>query len=263
MASTTPEPQAPQSHHVGEHWSGANPVPTVQKFIEHLDANKKERDQKIDEDNRARGQQAKQQQKQGKNGAQQKEGEVMEHQPRKESKAATHTVTDPTTGKEIGVQDLDQSAMDTVKDPKLTVPNANLGRPTEHQTSADQDLDTYKEEQDVTAPPDPIAEGTTSDVPIRGEKTNILFHPTPTISFKPMFEQLEKRAMALSIAIPFAIIVLGRVFGGSLWGLIPLAACIATGVWMWVKEVIRSGREMEWSSEQLRGKMVSPGLKGT
>ncbi|CAL5874764.1 uncharacterized protein PFLUO_LOCUS9066 [Penicillium psychrofluorescens] len=260
MPSTPPETSAPQPHHVGEHWSAGNPIPTVQKFVEHLDANKKDRDQKIDADNRAREQQAKQNKKQGKNGGQQQSGDVMEHQPRQAPKSETRTVTDPTTGKDIGVQDLDRSAMEPVKDPRLTVPNANLGRPTDHQTSPDQDLDKYREEQDITAPPDPIAEGTTSDVPIRGEKTNILFHPTPTISFKPMFEQLEKRAMALCIAIPFAIIVLGRVFGGSLWGLIPLAACIATGVWMWVQEVIRSGREMEWSSEKLRGQTATANL---
>lgn len=126
----------------------------------------------------------------------------------------------------------------------------------EHQTSHDQEPSEYKEKQDITAPPDPIAEGTTSDVPIRGEKTNILFHPTPTVSYKPMFDQLEKRGMALCIAIPFAIIVLGRTFGGSLLGLIPLAFCVTSGVWLWVQEVIKSGKEMEWSSEQMRGQMV-------
>lgn len=127
----------------------------------------------------------------------------------------------------------------------------------EVQTSADQDLAEYKENQDITAPPDPIAEGTTSDVPIRGEKTNVLFHPTPTVSYQPMFEVLHKRAAGLCIGIPAAIIVIGRIFGGSFWGLIPLAFCISSGVWLWMQEVIRSGREMEWSSEQLRGQMVS------
>lgn len=71
-----------------------------------------------------------------------------------------------------------------------------------------------------------------------------------------MFEQLEKRAMGLCIAIPAAIIFLGRFFGGSLLGLIPLAACITSGVWLWMHEVIRRGKEMEWSSEQLRGETV-------
>lgn len=125
------------------------------------------------------------------------------------------------------------------------------------QTSADQDLAEYKEKQDITAPPDPIAEGTTSDVPIRGEKTNVLFHPTPTVSYQPMFDSLQKRATGLCIGIPVAIIILGRMCGGSLWGLIPLAACVTSGVWLWMQEVIRSGRAMEWSSEQLRGQMVS------
>lgn len=49
---------------------------------------------------------------------------------------------------------------------------------------------------------------------------------------------------------------MGKMFGGSLWGLLPLALVIASGTWLWMREVIRSGREMEWSSEQLRGETV-------
>jgi hypothetical protein len=45
-------------------------------------------------------------------------------------------------------------------------------------------------------------------------------------------------------------------FGGALKGLIPLAMCLSSGVWLWVKEVIRSGREVEWDSEKTRGQMV-------
>jgi hypothetical protein len=51
-------------------------------------------------------------------------------------------------------------------------------------TDPSQSLADYKEAQDVTAPPDPVAEGTTSDVPIHGEKTNVLFHPTPSVSYE-------------------------------------------------------------------------------
>ena len=46
-------------------------------------------------------------------------------------------------------------------------------------------------------------------------------------------------------------------FGGSLTGLIPLGACLASGVWLWMKEVVRGGREVEWSSEKDRGRYVS------
>lgn len=72
-----------------------------------------------------------------------------------------------------------------------------------------------------------------------------------------MWEQLEKRTTGLSIGIAVAIVILGKMFGGSLWGLIPLAACVVSGVWLWMMEVIRSGKEVEWSSEQRRGETVS------
>ncbi|KAL2813179.1 hypothetical protein BDW59DRAFT_154952 [Aspergillus cavernicola] len=75
-----------------------------------------------------------------------------------------------------------------------------------------------------------------------------------------MFDNLQKRGTTLCIGIVCGIVVLGRTFGASYWGLIPLAACIASGVWVWVQEVIRSGREMEWSSEQLRGQVATANL---
>jgi hypothetical protein len=71
-----------------------------------------------------------------------------------------------------------------------------------------------------------------------------------------MFEALEKRAGILCISIVISIVVLGKMFGGALEGLIPLSFCIASGLWLWMKEVIRSGREVEWSSEQSRGETV-------
>ena len=72
-----------------------------------------------------------------------------------------------------------------------------------------------------------------------------------------MFASLEKRAGGLCIAVFFAIVIFGKGFGGSLKGLIPTAACIVSGIWLWMKEVIRKGREVEWSSEQSRGETVS------
>ncbi|KAJ5779363.1 hypothetical protein N7457_007083 [Penicillium paradoxum] len=265
MASGQHSSSSPQRHRLGEHWSGANPIPTIHHFMEHIDADKKERDRRIDEEKRikqAEAARAKARERAGELPEQpeQAEGDAVAHKVREVSQAKIRTVTDPTTGKDIGVEDQDETSMEAVKEPVLTVPNANLGKDTPLRTSADQDLAEYKENQDMTAPPDPIAEGTTSDVPIRGEKTNVLFHPTPTVSYQPMFEALEKRATILCIGISFAVIVLGRIFGGSLWGLIPLAFCITSGVWLWMQEVIRSGREMEWSSEQVRGQMATANL---
>ena len=75
-----------------------------------------------------------------------------------------------------------------------------------------------------------------------------------------MFESLEKRAGALCIGILIAIVVVGKMFGGALKGLIPLAMVVTSGVWLWMKELVRSGREIEWSSEQSRGETATTNL---
>jgi len=72
-----------------------------------------------------------------------------------------------------------------------------------------------------------------------------------------MFQVLEQRAGGLCIAILLSVVILGKMFGGALMGLIPLGMVLSSGVWLWMKEVIRSGREVEWSSEQTRGETVS------
>ena len=61
----------------------------------------------------------------------------------------------------------------------------------------------------------------------------------------------------MCVAILVAIIVVGKMFGGSLKGLIPLSMCISSGLFLYMKEVVRSGREVEWQSEKDRGKYVS------
>jgi Ca2+-dependent lipid-binding protein len=142
----------------------------------------------------------------------------------------------------------------------LSVPNANLGKDTPVKTESSQIGAEYKEKQDITAPPDPVAEGSTSDVPIHGEKTNILFHPTPSVSYEATFQRLEERGLWLIIGVFVGIIVLGRTFGGKYIGIIPLAACVSSGIWLWIKEVVRSGREVEWSAEKERGQVATANL---
>lgn len=81
----------------------------------------------------------------------------------------------------------------------------------------------------------------------------MLFHPTPSVSYEPMYAALEARANVLCAGIFFSIAFIGKILGGSLWGLIPLGFCVASGVFLWVKDLIRQGRDTEWSSEQQRG----------
>lgn len=122
MASTGQGTGEPDRHRVGEYWSGANPVPTVQKFVERLDVEKKERDRRIDEDDKARKQRAAlKQHEQYKSGRPNdgSQADVMAHEAREVAQANVRMVTDPTTGKEIGVEDQGPSSMEAVKNPKV------------------------------------------------------------------------------------------------------------------------------------------------
>ncbi|KAJ4420727.1 hypothetical protein N0V82_004166 [Gnomoniopsis sp. IMI 355080] len=225
----------------GQHYSGHNRIPNIKQFMENLDRDKKERDANIDS-------QTKQQQKQ------KPSSEVKEHQlsSRKPGKNR-RTVRDPVTGKDVEIDDIDDSMLKAVDDPHLFVPNANLGKDTTIKTDPTQSGEEYRQAQDVTAPPDPVEPGTTSDVPIHGEKTNVLFHPTPSVSYEPMYANIEARANVLCVGIFIAIAFIGKILGGSLWGLLPLGFCVASGVFLWMKDLVRQGRDTEWSSEQKRG----------
>ncbi|KAL8811803.1 MAG: hypothetical protein Q9223_004873 [Gallowayella weberi] len=228
----------------GGYYSGKNKIPDIKTFVQNLDKDKRERDLKLDEERKSLT-----------------KGDAKPHKPTNAGKEGTRkTVHDPTTQKEVQIEDVDANFMKAVEDPQLSVPNANLGKDTTVRTDPSQSNPEYSHNQDITAPPDPMAEGSTSDVPIHGEKTNILFHPTPSVSYEPMYASLEKRAGALCIGVCLAVVILGKMFGGSLKGLIPTSMCIASGIWLWMKEVVRSGREVEWSSEQSRGETAVANL---
>ncbi len=72
-----------------------------------------------------------------------------------------------------------------------------------------------------------------------------------------MYEALEIRANVLTAGVLIAIVVLGKFFGGSLFGLIPLGLCVSSGIYLWMKDLVKRGRAHEWSSEDTRGKTVS------
>ena len=107
----------------GGHYSGHNPIPTVKQFVENLDRDKKSRDKKLDDEAALH----RQQQKQTK-GA---KGEAQPHQaPERQVKGTEKTVTDPTTGNEVVIADVNKEMMKEVEDPHLVIPNANLNKDT-------------------------------------------------------------------------------------------------------------------------------------
>ncbi|KAG7110155.1 Meiotically up-regulated gene protein like [Verticillium longisporum] len=232
----------------GQHYSGRNRIPNIQEFVAQLDKEKAERDAAIDAElktNKAKG-------------------ETRDHVPEKKhhlhKNKKTKTVRDPVTGKDVEIEDAKTDFKEAVENPKISIPNENLGKEATVATSSDQSGEEYRRAQDITAPPDPVEPGSTSDVPIHSEKTNVLFYKSPSVSYEPMFEALEARANVMCAAIFFGIILIGKFFGGSLWGLMPLSVCIASGVYLWCRELIQQGRNVEWSSEKERGETATVNL---
>lgn len=112
-----------QQYGPGGHYSGHNPIPTVKQFVRNLDKDKKSRDQKLDEEAALN----KEAQKQAKNA----KGEAQPHKAaERQVKGTEKTVTDPTTGKQVVISDVNKDMMKEVENPHLVVPNANLNKDT-------------------------------------------------------------------------------------------------------------------------------------
>src|SRR3954451_20604620 len=120
-----------QQQRTGKPWSGANPIPTIKQFIESLDRDKAERDRQIDEQTRA---------------ANQQNVAPVPHENEAVTKKGKR-VTDPITGNEVVIEDVGKDFMKAVQDPRLCVPNANLGRETTVKTEATQSTPEYKHKQ--------------------------------------------------------------------------------------------------------------------
>lgn len=111
------EPQQQQQHAPGGHYSGHNPIPTVRQFVDNLDKDKRVRDKKLDEEAAINQQPA-------------TEDAKPHRQPERQVKGTEKTVTDPTTGREVVIADVNKDMINEVEDPHIVVPNANLDKDT-------------------------------------------------------------------------------------------------------------------------------------
>ena len=90
----------------GGHYSGDNLIPNIQRFVASLDADKKARDAKINDEMKFKG--------------------TSDIQPHKQGKpvvvaGSRKTVTDPTTGREVQIEDVNAEFMKAVEDPKVRI----------------------------------------------------------------------------------------------------------------------------------------------
>lgn len=94
----------------GGHWSAANPIPTIQKFVENLDQDKRDRDQKIDDEIKRRQQDAS------------KSKQAVDNEVAELASKKARLVTDPVTGREVSIADVDKQYMNEVDNPSVSRP---------------------------------------------------------------------------------------------------------------------------------------------
>jgi hypothetical protein len=106
----------------GGHWSANNPIPTIQKFIENLDKEKKERDKSIDEENRQKRDSEKEAQKREKD---EERRAAIPHKPEESRRhKPTRMVTDPTTGREVKIEDVGRDFVKEAKKSEVGISNS-------------------------------------------------------------------------------------------------------------------------------------------
>lgn len=90
------------------HYSEHNKIPNIKQFIEGLDRDKRQRDREIDERQHARAEAR-------------SRGEAVPHQaePRSIKKGTGKTVTDPITGHQVVVEDVDKDMMKRANEPTV------------------------------------------------------------------------------------------------------------------------------------------------
>ena len=89
----------------GGYYSGANPIPNIQRFIQSLDADKKERDRQLEEQMKA-------------NGA----SDIQDHKADRGDgiSGIRKAVIDPTTGRDVEIEDVNADFMEAVENPQVS-----------------------------------------------------------------------------------------------------------------------------------------------
>jgi hypothetical protein len=91
----------------GGHYSGTNPIPNIQKFVESLDKDKKERDARLEQQMQAK---------------QPIVSDAKDHtasQPHGK-KSTRKVATDPTTEKDVEIEDVNSDFMKAVENPQVS-----------------------------------------------------------------------------------------------------------------------------------------------
>jgi Ca2+-dependent lipid-binding protein len=102
-------------------------------------------------------------------------------------------------------------------------------------------------------------------MPLKGEATNVLFHPMPGVDFTEGFAALEKNTASLCILIIASIV--GSMFFLRKAGLfigflgsVSTAIFVSGCVWFWMKKIKEEADNIRWATEKSRGETAQLNL---
>jgi Ca2+-dependent lipid-binding protein len=102
-------------------------------------------------------------------------------------------------------------------------------------------------------------------MPLKGEATNVLFHPMPGVDFTEGFAALEKNTASLCILIIVSIVGTmfflrkAGLFIGFL-GSVATAIFVSGCVWFWMKKIKEEADNIRWATEKSRGETAQLNL---
>lgn len=104
--------QQQQQSGPGGFYSGQNKIPNIKEFVQNLDKEKAQRDKELDERKRAN--------ENARAHGEEVPPEAQDHQVHEMGvKGTQKQVTDPTTGRQVVIEDVNKETMENVKDPMV------------------------------------------------------------------------------------------------------------------------------------------------
>ncbi|KAG8416966.1 hypothetical protein J3459_013020 [Metarhizium acridum] len=169
--------------------------------------------------------------------------------------ASRRKVIDPTTKNEIVIQDVDGSFEDSIRRPKITVPDIN------HLPEGQGE--TYRRTLDELAPPeaDPAR---THDYLHHSKNYDVPYHPTPVADWKASFSALEGAVRQINAVVIVGIVALNWIFLGGGWkGLLAsllAGVIVAFGIHLWLRNIQDNANAINWDSERQRATAATESL---
>ncbi|EPS43590.1 hypothetical protein H072_2387 [Dactylellina haptotyla CBS 200.50] len=184
-------------------------------------------------------------------------------------------VVDPVTKSNVVIQDIKGNFKSSVRNPKATVPLANIN-PVEGDRLVPNEVlgadapavatgsgEQYRIIMDDLAPPE--ANPTIAkEIPQHSTKTKILHYPSPVGNLDKIHSKVESAIAGLTVSVVLGTVFLNWAFVGGKWrGFVAstfIGGVLSVALHLWLKRLQSDSVDRNWESERLRAKAAVDSL---